>query len=501
MAAVEGEKSRLLTMPLEILQQIVRHLTTPEYAQLRLTCKHLEASVFNAFSKEFFRKKQFMLTLFSLQALVDISKSRLADGLKHIIINVERPSRHLMPAHLPNVRATADVRRRTNSYRETYIDHLALIESGHDIDMMAQAFANLKNLETVELRDFDSESRYRDNTSWRSYGKTTYIQETGAQLEIPGDHGRFSNAMDGGNDWASRLFQNMLRALGRTSIRPTRFEVNLRRSGLDDKAFKIQKYDESSIVSVLAKLETFYMDLSSNFIFAQVASQDQDNGATQCFSYYLRKFLRHIDKIQHLRLNFKRFTGSEVQDFLSWLSKTPQTSSLNTDAQNPDVLPDAPPSVLFRNLQRLEIGKLAVESNTLLALLRKHKATLRAVQFHLVSIVDNSSYHSRVNHWSKFFGHMAKAGLDLNHITMSLLSQEKFTVYKRHVSFKDCPRGPRVWEGQDLPGALKDLMDTVTVDWPTEDTDSGRVESDEDSDDDSLGDLIDDEIEELNAYE
>lgn len=73
-------------VPLEVLLRISSHLTTPELGALRLTCRSIEQSMFNTFMREFFTKRQFMLTEDSLQALIDISKSRLSDCLSHVIV-------------------------------------------------------------------------------------------------------------------------------------------------------------------------------------------------------------------------------------------------------------------------------------------------------------------------------------------------------------------------------------------------------------------------------
>jgi hypothetical protein len=83
----------LLSVPLEVLLQITSHLTTVEYGNLRRTCKQVETVLFSSFSKEFFRKKQFMISEFSLQALVDISKSRFSSVLSHVIMGLESPPR------------------------------------------------------------------------------------------------------------------------------------------------------------------------------------------------------------------------------------------------------------------------------------------------------------------------------------------------------------------------------------------------------------------------
>ncbi len=54
--------------------EITYYLSTPELGNVRLTCKALERSLFNFFSHEFFRKKQFMMFEDSLSALIEISK-------------------------------------------------------------------------------------------------------------------------------------------------------------------------------------------------------------------------------------------------------------------------------------------------------------------------------------------------------------------------------------------------------------------------------------------
>lgn len=81
-----------MTLPLEVLLNITRHLNTPDYCNVRLASKYFEEQLHNAFAKEFFTKRQFMISEFSLQALIDISKSRFSSNLTHVIIGLERPS-------------------------------------------------------------------------------------------------------------------------------------------------------------------------------------------------------------------------------------------------------------------------------------------------------------------------------------------------------------------------------------------------------------------------
>jgi hypothetical protein len=52
-------EASLVGMPLELLVHMIStYLPTKDLGALRLTCKHLEAALFDTFAKEFFTKKQ-----------------------------------------------------------------------------------------------------------------------------------------------------------------------------------------------------------------------------------------------------------------------------------------------------------------------------------------------------------------------------------------------------------------------------------------------------------
>jgi hypothetical protein len=487
--AATGSHSPLLGVPQEILQHITRYLKTPDYGNLRRTCSYIEAFLLGGFSREFFSKRQFMLTTFSLQALVDISKSRLSHSLRHVIFSVERPS----PRDASNfpARVTPDVHAKRNRFRQEYIDHVALLDSGHDLEMMAEAFRNLPNLVTVEVRDFSSRSRFRDDpyTEWRSYGAPTYVRETGFNLEIPSMF-RIPSLSDEQGLYTSRLFRGVLRALGDTPTRPTRFEVNLRHSALRDHAFNVPAYQEPAILPVLGSLKDLYLDVHTSFLPVVVGP-----AAEVCHTYLLRAFLSRVTQLEHLRLNFQACNPEHVRDFISWFSRTPSSDAAAPDPSS--LLPETPPPVKFTNLRQLDIGKVMVEPKILLAVLQKYKATLRGIDFHRIELLDTNNSSERTCQWSRFFGNMSELDLGLNHMTMSSLGQMKDRSRgKRTITFRDCSekdKHKRTWEGQDLPGALKDFKENVMVDWPERDTETERdnsptSESDEDEDNENEDD-------------
>ncbi|KAI0136362.1 hypothetical protein BJ170DRAFT_601473 [Xylariales sp. AK1849] len=480
--------SRLLTMPLEILQQIASHLTTPDYGNLRCACKHLEASVFASFSREFFSKRQFVLTEFSLQALVDISNSRFSQCLTHVVFSVERPStRSITPSFGPAYTPGPGYHTKRNHLRQEYYDHIALLGHGRDVEMIAEAFSNLVNLTTIEVRDFNSRSRNRDypHNEWRSYGAKTYLQQTGSSLELPPAYPS-STAPHEHGAYHSHVFMSLLRASGKTASRPKRFEVNLRYGGLYDHAFHIPKYAERTIFPVLAQLKDLYLDLNPDLLPVMVL---ENQAPTPCASFLLRQFLCRVDQLDHLRLNFQSYRPEDARDFISWLSRSPPTAP--ADAGSPGLPFESPHSVSFRYLRQLDFGKVVVEPKILLAVFHKYRATLRGIDCHRVGLLDTTGSQGRVSLWVRFFGQLSRLGLNLNHITMSQLGQEKEARQQvRRITFGDCPShlNKRTWEGQDLEGALKDFADNVVVDWP--DTDSSALGS-EDDEEDSMDDLLD----------
>ncbi|ORY62228.1 uncharacterized protein BCR38DRAFT_410668 [Pseudomassariella vexata] len=495
--------SRLLKMPLEVLFQISDHLTTRDYGILRLVCKHMEASLVGNFAREFFTKRQFMLTEFSLQGLVDISKSKFSRCLSHVIISPERPSLSRVPGRFmvaPSSLTASDSQAvEQNCFRSECADHLSLISTGQDVVMLAEAFGNLPSLETVEIRDFNSRSRNREGPDgeWTSFGARKFMRETGARasLEWPGRH--FGSLTPDHLVYLSHVFSALLRSLGASSSRPKRLEVNLRHCGLADHAFNIPRYSESVIEPVLSSLRTLFLEPNSQLPAAYV---DGDNALVPCYSFLLRKFLAKGQQLEHFRINFRGYNQDDAKDFLLWLSKTP---ALSTSSNRPAVsLLESPQPVEFPKLEKLDIGMVKVEPQMLLAVLRKFQKTLRAVSFHRLSLLqtDPTLAQTKVDLWSKFFDQLFRLRLNLTDMQISNVSQQGPLHVSPTVSvlFNDQhpTRAVRKWAGKDFAGACKDFKESLDITWPPEDNqqssgndgtdvDSGDAGSDEDSDDDS----------------
>ncbi len=135
----------ILSIPLELLVSISSYLPTSDLAALRQTCKHVETSLYEWFSAEFFTKKQFMLTQPSLQALINISKhASLSKKLKHVII-----ATNLYDGRAQHFRDEDAAMR----YYQGLEDQRSLLSTGLAQAMLVKAFKNIPHLETIGIRN------------------------------------------------------------------------------------------------------------------------------------------------------------------------------------------------------------------------------------------------------------------------------------------------------------------------------------------------------------
>lgn len=484
--------SRLLALPLEVLLAIASHLTTPEYGHLRLTCRHLEAALFSSFSREFFTKRQFMLTEFSLQALVAISRSRLAPSMTHVIISVDRPA--LIPLHSALLNGHDPVK--ANNLRREYTDHLTLVNGGYDVDMMAEAFGNLPNLNAVGLRDFNSRSRYRDGAEWKSYGAVKFLEETDIPLSTAFvSRGPVWGGSTGADNWPiyqTHIFHCILRALNKAGVRPHSFQVILRHIGLDDHAFNLPRFVH--VQPVLAELRTLFLDLHDDRTPIAV---DGGDGQTRvdCPYYLLRGFLGHLTQLRHLRLNFRSVGRQRTEDLLSWLARPATQPKTATPAT---LFSEVPLPVDFPHLTELNVGMATIRAAALLGLAQKFRNSLQRLELHKVTLRETSASgldsDQKTNHWAKFLRQLPNLHSRLTGLVLSSVSQgwndEGRYPDKVHVRFTNDSANREImrWSGQDLEGGVKDILNSMSIIWPAEPSDHSSMEDVDDSGDEDGSD-------------
>ncbi|KAI1102803.1 hypothetical protein F4804DRAFT_333962 [Jackrogersella minutella] len=499
----EENESRMLSIPLEVLLHISSYLSTPEYGNLRLACRRLEAFLFKSFAQEFFAKRQFMLTEFSLGALVDISKSRLGHSLSHLIISVARPPMW-SPFRRAEILEDGDVNDlkqafKYNRMNEEYISHQTLISSGQDVELLTEALRNLPNLRIVGLRDFCSPGRYREGDShlWNTYGAPTFFRETGSRYEHP----LFFHDDQEPANYVCHVMLSILRALGKTKEVHGSLELQaiLRTCCVPNIALDIPRYVEPTVSPVLENLRVLFLDLGPNSFSRVVVN---NNGHYDNILHFrLAVFLSKTPSLEHLRLNFRECKGDEAKGILQWLANisgiqgtlSTKTQTLGASGMQ-DRFPKLPPAPEFPRLEKLDIGMVTLAPPLLLGLYKKYKSSLCKISLHKVTFESQPQHVStvKVNLWSKLFGQILKLNLKLNTIHVSYIRQ-KYNFCAYLVEF----RGPnhdskkvkysKEWTGDDLERGSQEFVEEMFINWPDE-----EMDEDDTSDSDAWYDEMED---------
>ncbi|RMZ68590.1 F-box domain-containing [Pyrenophora seminiperda CCB06] len=484
----------LLSIPLELLVAVSSFLPTEDLGSLRLTCKQVEKSLYEWFSKEFFTKKQFMLTHTSLQALVDISNHvSLSKKLVHVIIGMN--VYEAMPLRFRDANAA-------ECYIQGYEAQKALLSTGMDREMLSEAFERLENLTTVGIRDFNSPNRFRDGKSWGSWGATTVYRETGARLSAPGHY--FSGTQEVVNGLPERIFSNILYALGKAKRQPPEFEVLLRHDGLSDIAFSLPDFIRPTVEPVLQHMTTLLLNLDlkpRNHHTHSNGTNADPNPGRLC-----RHFLRCTPNLIHLRLNFSKHQVANNENFLKWLSQpAPAVCAPNADFTDP-------PAIALSHLNVLELGQLSTNAPSLVDIITKFAPTLKDLSLWRMNLDQTPGNHAsasspdyKPNFWRGLFGALSKIGqLELTHIKVGMLQQGNM-----FVNFRSGEEGSEVqkhkeYTGKDVKKFWRELQDEVFVNWPDPPAEALEADSDEDMhddyEDDGNEDDDDDEDDEEDGY-
>lgn len=407
-----------------------------------------------------------MLSDESLQALIDISNHpRLSLCLSHVVVGLDL---------YENGRSAPGFRQavRANQYRIGRVNQFTLLSLSRDRDMLAQAFRNLPNLQTVGLQDYNSGGRVRDDCVWTSYGATTVFQETGVRLI---DEHRLRPVSDEQTRFASRVFCTILSALGQSGAKPQTFVVLLRkrRSGLLDDAFNLPEDLKPSVKPVLSNLKTLLLalNLSSEPMF--LTTGDDTGPEVECPDYLLRHYLRHTPNLTHLRLNFQNAQPSRVEQFLLWLGRpVMQTDSVDSSSGPPLPKPQSPDPVALSQLRRLDFGMLVVPPRVLLAVIRKFKSTLRELSLWKVTLKPPQDQQQqlldeRANVWAEFFSQLS----DLDYISVGCLSQQignqtQVVKFKPPANQSGEMSSAREYSGEDMRHFPNELLSDSVVNWP-----------------------------------
>ncbi|KAL6849167.1 hypothetical protein ACO1O0_008697 [Amphichorda felina] len=477
-------------IPLELLLRITYWLPTPDLGSMRLTCRAIEKMLYHSFAEEFFSRKQFMLSQFSVQALINISKSRMGGHIRRLQFGTDMMAGY--PGYGQPTILTA----------EAYSSECEFLNTSLHRDMLAEALRNLTNLEDVVIRDFNSTRRSRDGPAaqWRSYGSSTARRELGFTLQM--NQQLFSTTPL--HHFPARVFMSLLDALGASEARPTGIEIMTRfGSNLADFAFSLNPSLRPSVVSMLNRLEKLH--LSINFGWTDGESFDPASIQNHMQSKSLARFLGHTHDLKNLRINeVGKFNGG-LESFLMWLA---QPAPLDPKTPHDQ---DWPAPVALPRLEELSIGHMSTQDTVLLDIIKKFAPSLKSLELWRVCLVWSRPLHldgHDGNIYKRFLSHLVEIPeLDLRHFQAGNIEEkvhekgtDRVPFDKRRVSFKDTGSNS-AYTGSDWKHFVQEMISTLTstkVPDPNHREDPGQDEdtnNDESSDSDasdeenSVGDM------------
>lgn len=453
----------LLTLPLELLLHISTYLDTPDCGSLRLSCKQIENALHITFARKNFTTRQHMLTEFSLQALLDISESRMGPFVKTLFIGTDLYSsdglKHITHLHAhPNLhRGSAGAVRRSKFVAESSSQE-ALLNSGHDMELLTAALANLTP-DVIGVCDSYYSVRFPGNPVLSpSYGATSLFRETciPSRHKSGIEHAHFS----------SKCANKLLFAAARSKIAPKYLQFSFSQDGLIDFAFNIPKFLEKDLTRVLSGLDVLKLDLYGNIAVdtTRRCILPENDPSEEIYTYHLRRFLAHTSNIRSLCLD-SPVSDDHHDHFLEWLAATPPASP-PTITCSPDMAP--PPPVAFPRLRHLDLGTLTVTDDELLAIVAKFKRTLKSLTLQKVLLVDDADeiYNRQnppPNKWASFLQKLGRSGVRLENIFIKGAEQQNTGQIVATVSFTSNKQNVAKHQGPDTMKAIRAFADNAEL--------------------------------------
>ena len=470
--AMDGNAPPILKMPIEILLRITDRLPTPSLCNMRLTCSALERSLYRSFTDEFFVRKQFMMTEDSLQALIDIAKSRLGQHVRYVYFGLDH-------FHGDAARPLPDPEKE-RILRERYGRTVALWSSGAHRVMLTEAFSLLPGLKGVVIRDFNSRRRTRDGhgKEWRSYGSTTLFQETGVNLpQALTRHWGMPQPITPLDQFCSQVFLAIVSALAAAKSTTESIEVMSRQGNyLQDFAFLVPKSSMKDVSQLLGGLRQLHLSLDLSWRETTHWSAQNANQSLTPPAPFLQQFLALMPSLKNLRINEQganRVAGPALRHLLDSLSTT--------------ALP---------SLEELSLGHFAVELHTLLGLISRFTSLKSLELWKLVmtqDIRDDWESTPKENLWAKLLGNLINIpNLNLTYVKFGILKQqwtEKGNLLESPVSLEfGASRYVQEYTGPDWRHWASGVRGKMSVKWRASFGTGGHGDDDVDDTDSQVGD-------------
>lgn len=509
------QSSAFAKLPRELLDGIASFLPTRDFNNLRLSCKQVENLLFPYWANCFFTIRQFMISDFSLNALLAISRHPvLSTYLSHLAIGLDDPGAETVRSL--EVTKLDDL----VSYHSERSSQQRLLYSGEAVHLLSTAFANLPNLEYVDIRNYSSPTRYRDGACWTSYGSSAYSRLPQYVFTTGGGSRRASmDITRTSDDFISRVFRVIITALGQAS---NSHESPVRRldlivkgaNALEDDAFALGRVPDPALCTVLNGLTTLHLNLS----FRTRTYDLQVSGVTAIrhnFStFHLQKFLTLTPNLVWLRLNTstvreRRFAvDAQVPcAFFSWLALQPGEIPKETSQGSPG-WKQIPIEPIAFPLKRLDLGACKLPIQLWTSLLQKYSGLEHLSLVKAIACRNNDDTSTSGSPQDSLWAELIRALPDimpgLKHIQLVRLMEGDSPNNLHNVIFVEGIQQPREQMDRDIADkdgleqiAASTMLDSVYY-AKMEDQETGQAGSDDGDDDDGSGDHSDISVEETN---
>lgn len=373
-------------LPRELLDSIASYLPTRDFNNLRLACKHIENLLFPYWANCFFVFRQFMMSEFSLNTLIDISRHPvLSKHMTHLAIGLDDLSSVSIWDPHTKFSTLNDVER----YHSYLAAQESLMVTGDAVRLLSTALANLPNLDYVDIRDYSSPTRYRDNSHWTSYGSSTYQHRLHNSANFTPLHPS-PDVYSVRGSFITQVYRVVVTALGQAST-TRHLQSSVRRldlilkghEGLHDAALFLAPSPDLGLRTALEGLTTLHLSLEIDpKIYGLHAAPSTDRPAPRYnfATVHLQRFLTFTPNLTWLRINNSLgFRGRDISRdqavcaFFSWLA-LPPGETLDRVGHGYDSWIEKPMlSVMLPQLRRLDLGAWNFPFPVWASLLQKFK--------------------------------------------------------------------------------------------------------------------------------
>jgi hypothetical protein len=208
---------------------------------------------------------------------------------------------------------------------------------------LTAALRNLPNCHAIEVRDFESRTKQRDDYTWRSYGMTTWRELGGSAVY----HWAGQQQIYKGKTLPTIFFNTIVNAIADSGMKCTYIGHVTRHdpNALQDAAFHLDALQLDAVRKSLANLTSITLALKAN--------PTKDVNVPMRHFQNLHKFLKLTPNLTRLRLNGDQVLHGQAQSYDEQIS----------------CISDA---VRVAPIARLELGKLSFGASAFDSLLNAY---------------------------------------------------------------------------------------------------------------------------------